>query len=1005
MRPHRLRLCALGPFAGELSLDLDPLVTDGLFLIHGTTGAGKTSLLDAMCFALYGEIPGDRGRHATRSDHAGPEVRPWAELEFSAQGSRWRVTRSPAHQAPKVRGDGFTARSASASIERRDGDAWVPLAQKPTEVTAEVQRLLGLTAAQFQQVILLPQGRFEQVLRARSDEREALLRTLFDTTLFDAASAWLDDEARRRRDLVEEGRRTLDHLHQQAIERWATLTDADAADTDAPADFDALVTTATTNAAEAATDAERASKAVAEARTDLDDLTQVTRWWDERATLRSRRRALDAQQPQIDAVRARLDASQAAELVRPTLDDEERLGRAAREAHEHLGRVLGAFVAEAGATDPRITGLVELPSDPTHLSAEAMGALERAIADRRGAFGRVLDDARQADELDRAAGTAEQHRGQHDGAAIAAEEALAGVDDRLDTLRRELAEAREASARLNVLRRHADHLGSVAEATRDLTELGPQLAGAQAALTTAERRTLELRRDALDLRARHLDHMAARLARELVAGAPCLVCGSAEHPDPAPSSGPLVTSNEVDEAEARVTAATELEEQARAERSRLEARAAELRGRAGPGADDPESMRATRAAATEAAEVLACAEQQAAKVDELEARVHSTDAARRCALEAVDRARTALAEATRRAEVARAESAALRRRITDEVGDVEPVGALDRLDRLDGLLDDLRRSTAARSEATTAHTTTVSALAAALARSPFSSPAAARAALLTAATQAELRHQLDDHDDARRRIAERLAADELTDLPDHRPDLAGPAAALAVAEAEDEVARVRQVRSADVRDDLRRLRDAHRLQAQTFEGARAEAEAWSVVADRCGGHTAPKVSLLRWVLSAYLEEICTFANQRLATMTGGRYRLAVHREGNRANAKAGLDLRVHDIHTGRSRDVATLSGGETFQASLALALGVADTVTAHAGGVHLDALFVDEGFGTLDPDALQLALDELDRLREAGRTVGVISHVGALRERIRSGIEVTATDRGSSARVGPIAAR
>jgi exonuclease SbcC len=154
------------------------------------------------------------------------------------------------------------------------------------------------------------------------------------------------------------------------------------------------------------------------------------------------------------------------------------------------------------------------------------------------------------------------------------------------------------------------------------------------------------------------------------------------------------------------------------------------------------------------------------------------------------------------------------------------------------------------------------------------------------------------------------------------------------------------------------------------------------------------------VLSAYLAEICQYANQRLDMMTSGRYELRLSDGGGRGGRQAGLGLRVLDAFTGEEREVSSLSGGETFQASLALALGVADTVQAHTGGVHLDALFVDEGFGSLDPDNLQLAMDELDRLREGGRLIGIISHVGALRERIRAGIEVIGGDQGSRVRIG-----
>jgi exonuclease SbcC len=171
------------------------------------------------------------------------------------------------------------------------------------------------------------------------------------------------------------------------------------------------------------------------------------------------------------------------------------------------------------------------------------------------------------------------------------------------------------------------------------------------------------------------------------------------------------------------------------------------------------------------------------------------------------------------------------------------------------------------------------------------------------------------------------------------------------------------------------------------------------VADRCTGRAAPYISLQRWVLSAYLAEICRWANQRLALMTSGRYQLRLSDEGGRGGRNAGLGLRVLDAYTGEEREVNSLSGGETFQASLALALGVADTVQAHAGGVHLDALFIDEGFGSLDPDNLQLAMDELDRLRSGGRMIGVISHVAALKERIRAGIAISAAENGSRATV------
>ena len=163
MRPHRLTVEAFGPYAGCETVELDDLALDGLFLIYGPTGAGKTFLLDAMSFALYGKVPGARGTHALKSDHAEPRATPRVTLEFSAQGRRYRVDRTPTHSVPKVRGDGDTTKQATATLVHLDGGAApVPVASSVTEVEREVERLVGLDAAQFHQVILLPQGRFEQ---------------------------------------------------------------------------------------------------------------------------------------------------------------------------------------------------------------------------------------------------------------------------------------------------------------------------------------------------------------------------------------------------------------------------------------------------------------------------------------------------------------------------------------------------------------------------------------------------------------------------------------------------------------------------------------------------------------------------------------------------------------------------------------------------------------------------------------------------------------------------
>jgi exonuclease SbcC len=290
-----------------------------------------------------------------------------------------------------------------------------------------------------------------------------------------------------------------------------------------------------------------------------------------------------------------------------------------------------------------------------------------------------------------------------------------------------------------------------------------------------------------------------------------------------------------------------------------------------------------------------------------------------------------------------------------------------------------------------------------LAAAGFADADLARSALREDAVRKQWQESIRVFEQEGTGLAALLQAPELRDLPEVRPDTGAVAARLAAADAARTRALERRTRAETAREELGRLLDRHSAATADLGRRRERAELVGSVADRCLGRSHPHISLQRWVLSAYLEEICRYANLRLELMTAGRYQLRLSDVEGRRGVKAGLGLRVLDAYTGEEREVSSLSGGETFQASLALALGVADTVQAHSGGVALETLFIDEGFGTLDPDNLQLAMDELDRLRQGGRMVGIISHVGALRERIHQGIEVIAGERGSRVLVGPTA--
>jgi exonuclease SbcC len=425
-----------------------------------------------------------------------------------------------------------------------------------------------------------------------------------------------------------------------------------------------------------------------------------------------------------------------------------------------------------------------------------------------------------------------------------------------------------------------------------------------------------------------------------------------------------------------------------------------VREKAGAAAEAPE---AARAAAKEARTALAAAEALAQELEGLERALAAHDQALAQSQERCQEAKTQIALLQTAGVEAEARAFALEADIRQALGDgVNPQSVLEAFGPLEQALKELATSRQA-------HTQITSRLAEASAR--LSQELAAS----TFATGQEVELALKGADATRRQLwAQRIEAYErevielrgvvgsadLAGLPKEPPDLAGAEAALAAADAARVGALERLGEARGTQQDLARLAREHRTGEELKNRLQRDAQLLNAVADRCLGKAAPYISLQRWVLSAYLEDICRFANQRLEVMTSGRYQLRLSDEGGRGGRQAGLGLRVLDAYTGEEREVNSLSGGETFQASLALALAVADTVEARSGGVHLEALFIDEGFGTLDPDNLQLAMDELDRLREGGRMIGIISHVGALKERIRAGIEVIATEQGSSVRTG-----
>ncbi|KAJ1684288.1 hypothetical protein LUZ63_020581 [Rhynchospora breviuscula] len=1016
-------MTAFGPFGGTAEVDLEDLGASGVFLLCGDTGAGKTTVLDAVCFALYGDLPSRRAKAKQLRSHFAPDgVGPQVVLEASFSDRRLRFTRSPAWRRAKRRGTGTTEEKAKVLVEERRSETWEVLAARPDEAGLLVGDLLGMTKDQFDQVVLLPQGQFDTFLSASAEDRQQVLTRLFATHRFEAVQRWLvERRTALRRDSGTRAAQVAAVLHHLAEAAGTTVPEELAGSPEQSAATGATVAWATglrTTATEQRDEAEQEHTATAEAATHAH--TALER---ERVRADQRRRydtaRADAARLESGADRAAADAGRvaAAERAAPVagLADRaertrERAVRAEREAVAALGSArdwLPQEVEAAGAAPGD-----EAASSPSDGGAAPAAATVAAYADAAVRHATVAHELlphvdelaevrRSLDELaDRVAAT-DRATESLTRAQEAAETEVADTEERVAGLEAAavgLEGARAALAATEAaLSRHAE-----TEEVERLVEVARERVG------DAEQRRDQARTHRSDLRERRLLGMAAELACRVADGEGCPVCGSREHPSLAiPASGSPSPDDERVAQTALDTADSELQvarEELTTARTRLGhlREAADRRGLRELAARQ-EQHAADVAAAAEAAECLPRAREQR---DAASARHGRTGR---------DLARTQAERAgllEQREQVRRRADAIAQRllRLLDDGGaelppDEEGLPAAvrafsERQRRAAEALRAAREALEARDREQAAAESADREADAAATAAGFADRAHAVAAVLPADRVSALRAELGAREATLARAQEVLADPAVLaslEGPDPDPDHARTLhdeAARRHAHALAAVTRARE-RAGAVERHLASLTDELEGWApvrDALEVARGVAE----LAEGKGVHNAAAVSLSAYVLSARLSQVVAAANERLTLMSDGRYVLEHTVERAVGDRRGGLSLAVRDEWTDESRDPVTLSGGETFVVSLALALGLADVVTAESGGTRIDTLFVDEGFGSLDPDTLELVMDSLDDLREGGRVVGVVSHVTELRSRIGTQLVVSKQRLGSS---------
>lgn len=1018
MKIRWLRITGIGPFAGTHTVDFSAFEDSGLFLLDGPTGAGKSTLIDAITFALYGDVARtkDASKDRLRSNHISDSDPSEADLVFEVATGIYRVTRTPAYTPAGKKSQRNSKSTLTRVVEDPDApDGWrtvEPIASGPRDVGYEIPRIVGLDKDQFLQTIVLPQGKFSQFLNATSDAREQILRDIFDTQIYvDFTKALVDAAASSKRGIEERRVAAI-----SAFERVRALDDAlsEDAHTDAP------------SSEERAAEAEEADQLDAGA----EDASAVRRW---------------AQDACDRAREAHAQTLRVAEVATATAREASRAlseGRALAEAQAEHARV-SAKLAELTAAEEAVASdrqrasqarraLAVAPFDAAVTEASArlesagdqVAALSPALGDEACAQPAALtpEDVSalgeraqaQRDEASRTRGSLEE--------ALAVERSLPDLRAQIESLRsrREQALARIASIEaerealpgrieqatdaLRLMRADADTLPEAASALRAINErldasmqadlLRSALLGASDELREATATAKLANAAAADGHDLWIAQSASALARELEEDTPCPVCGSTEHPSPAPVAHGEITREQVAELDQARDCAENALRDAQARHQDLVRRIAQLNEVAGAPTPTLETER------DRAADIVATLEALSPQIAEIEAALEQERVRLGGLTDSLASAREAAASlASTLQERESALSAALTR-VDSERADFASLGeraaALDERAHRAALL---ARACADWDSARAAHVKARHSLAEALEEQGLEADSW-HSLLLPLAQVEALEARAAAHDKELFAVREALASERLTRAAAApAPDL--EALTETARKAEEDAAGA--ARASGILEQHCAQLDAARASLEqaldALERAREQAGPIRRLADiamASGPENLASTPLSAWVLIARLEEVLAAANPRLAAISSGRYELASVPDDGTASRKSGLGLAIIDHDTDAMRSPRTLSGGETFYTSLALALGLADVVSAEAGGVELRTMFIDEGFGSLDSHTLSLVMAQLQALRSAGRTVGVISHVEEMATQIADQIQVRPLPEGGS---------
>lgn len=900
MRPLYLTLSAFGAYAGKTELDLRQLGERGLYLITGDTGAGKTTIFDAIAFALFGKPSGGKGGRDVsmlRSKYASAETPTEVELTFSNRGKTYKIRRNPTYERTKLRGSGTTEKKADAELTMPDGK----IITGTKEADEKIRDILGVDKDQFCQIAMIAQGEFRELLLADTDTRRKIFQKIFNTNLYSLFQKQVKE------DFLAIGRELKEA--ENSFEQYA-------------------------------------AGIVLPENTELPPENELSEFL--AGLLKTDRAQDDAWEKELAEIEKKLDTL-TAEAVKAAADEENRSElRKAKlslaEAEEAVSESGNALEKEK-AREPELMKLTE-----------ALKTLE----DERKAHDELKDMETKAAAAKKTADDA--------AARLSRLEATRGeLRERLSQEREEyhaLAASAENLAKLKqektAFSQYLDDLRKYETALQTLAKCKAAADAARDAYTSARSEEEHLSAEAQELRRRFNDEQAGVLASSLHEGEPCPVCGALTHPHPAQCAPDAPDEKKVKDAEKKAKAAQERVNQA-SEASGIAKNAYET---------------AQKAEAEQRQKLFGEKE----KID-LEAEKKA--AVRRCAEKD--------GEIRRESEnAARFES--LGRKIPEEE---------KHLAEMDEPVTEAQKTAADAQSALTSLRQTVDKLRAGLKYESAAEVEKEKRQIL--ARQSEMERARKSAEEALGAAKERCSAEQ--GKVEKLEELVSDAPFVDLTVLAEEKARLTQ-RKENITNSRRMLDRRIAANDSAQKGLdrkagerRALEERWTwmkPLSETASGGLKDRISLETYVQMTYFDRILARANAHLMQMSGGKYDLKRREGAAKFGAQTGLELDVIDHYNGSERSVKSLSGGETFLASLSLALGLSEEIQSSAGGVQMDTLFVDEGFGSLDEETLRQAMRALRELSEGDRLIGIISHVSELRREIDRQIVVTRSPDGAS---------